>query len=102
MDPPAEFVCHAALCAADGSLLAEAEGRVAGVVRGPPRGSNGFGYDPVFHWRGAGAGADGVRFAELSPREKDAVSHRGTAFRALACLAASLPESAFSRGAGGR
>lgn len=102
VDPPAEFVCHAALCAADGSVLAEAEGRVAGVVRGPPRGSNGFGYDPVFHRRGAAGGPEGVRFAELSPSEKDAVSHRGTAFRALACLAASLPETAFLRVAGGR
>ncbi len=60
------------------------EARVEGVVRGPPRGGNGFGYDPVFHLISARYPAPGVRFADLSPGEKDALSHRGQAFRALA------------------
>ena len=43
-----------------------------------PRGSNGFGYDPIL------VVEDGRTAAELSPEEKNAISHRGTAFRALA------------------
>jgi XTP/dITP diphosphohydrolase len=84
LDPPAAFVCVAVLAAADGRVLAEAEGRVEGVVRGPPRGRNGFGYDPLFHYRGPGAPPEGVRFGELPPAEKDSVSHRGRAFRSIA------------------
>ncbi len=44
-----------------------------------PRGTNGFGYDPIF-------APDGMETttAELSPRDKDAISHRGRAFRAIA------------------
>jgi XTP/dITP diphosphohydrolase len=57
---------------ADGVL----EGSIAGVVRG----ENGFGYDPVF----VPDGGDGRTLAEMEPEEKDAVSHRGRAFRALA------------------
>ena len=49
-----------------------------GAVLRHKRGSNGFGYDPVF----VPAGLD-VTAAELSPAEKDAVSHRGQAFAAL-------------------
>jgi XTP/dITP diphosphohydrolase len=65
----------------DGAELA-AEGVVEGVIADAPRGSSGFGYDPVFV--PLGSGTDGRTFAELSPEEKDAVSHRGRAFRALA------------------
>jgi XTP/dITP diphosphohydrolase len=83
VDPAAAFVCHAVLVEPDGTVLATAEARVEGVVRGPPRGANGFGYDPVFHYRGPGAPPDGCRFAELAPEAKDAVSHRGRAFRAI-------------------
>lgn len=74
----ASFVCAAAL------VLPEerehlVEGRQVGRLLATPRGSGGFGYDPIFL-------ADGqIRSnAELSPAEKDAVSHRGKAFRALA------------------
>ena len=84
VDPAAQFVCAAVLCAPDGHVLAEAEGRVAGVVRGPPRGANGFGYDPVFHHTGPKHPAPGVRFADLSASDKDAISHRGIAFRTIA------------------
>jgi XTP/dITP diphosphohydrolase len=84
VDPAAAFVCHAVAVAPDGAVVARAEARVEGVVRGPPRGRHGFGYDPVFHHTSPRHPAPGVRFADLEPAEKDAVSHRGQAFRALA------------------
>ena len=65
----------------DGAELA-AEGVVEGVIADEPRGSGGFGYDPVFV--PDGPGTDGRTFAELGPDAKAAVSHRGRAFRALA------------------
>ncbi|MFZ1062070.1 MAG: RdgB/HAM1 family non-canonical purine NTP pyrophosphatase [Acidimicrobiales bacterium] len=56
---------------------------VRGVLRGSiaprPRGSRGFGYDPVFVPEG-----DSRTLAELTPEEKNAISHRGNALRALA------------------
>ena len=61
-----------------------AEGVLEGTIAPAPRGENGFGYDPVF----VPAGGDGRTFAEMAPDEKDAVSHRGRAFRALAALLA--------------
>jgi len=97
VDPKAAFVCYATLAGADGEVLAEAHGRVEGVVRGPPRGSHGFGYDPVFHWFGDVTRKDGVRFADLLPSEKDAVSHRGLAFRSLGRAISDLPPDAFDR-----
>lgn len=57
------------------------EGRQVGVLTRSPRGDGGFGYDPIF----VGQGQDRTN-AELTPEEKDAVSHRGQAFRALAAL----------------
>lgn len=57
-----------------------AEGVVEGMITEYPRGTGGFGYDPVF----APDGGDGRTFAEMSPVEKHALSHRGRAFRALA------------------
>lgn len=64
-----------------------AEGTVGGSIATSPRGTNGFGYDPVFVVD-ASEGGDGRTFAEMSGTEKDAVSHRGRAFRALAALLA--------------
>ena len=61
-----------------------AQGVLEGTIAPAPRGENGFGYDPVF----VPAGGDGRTFAEMAPDEKDAVSHRGRAFRALAALLA--------------
>ena len=61
-----------------------AEGVMEGTIATAPRGEHGFGYDPVF----VPAGGDGRTFAEMAPAEKDAVSHRGRAFRALAALLA--------------
>ena len=73
----AAFVCAAALVTPDGGEhVLERQWRGA-VVR-EPRGSNGFGYDPVF----VPAGLT-VTSAELAPAEKDAISHRGQAFAAL-------------------
>jgi len=74
----AGFVCAAAYALPDGRsdvVLAEMRGR---LVR-EPRGSNGFGYDPIF----VPDDVD-VTSAELSDAEKDAISHRGKAFRLLA------------------
>jgi XTP/dITP diphosphohydrolase len=74
----ARFVCVAALVTPDGHEEV-AEGRLDGVLAREPRGDGGFGYDPVLVPDG------GTRTcAELSPAEKDAISHRGRAFRALA------------------
>jgi XTP/dITP diphosphohydrolase len=56
-----------------------AEGAVEGSIAGRPRGINGFGYDPVF----VPTDGDGRTFAEMTRAEKEAVSHRGRAFRAL-------------------
>ncbi len=55
------------------------EGTVEGSIADRPRGANGFGYDPVF----VPDDGDGRTFAEMTRAEKEAVSHRGRAFRAL-------------------
>jgi XTP/dITP diphosphohydrolase len=73
----AAFVCAAALVTLDGTervLRRDWRGRVTRE----PRGTNGFGYDPVF----LPDGLD-VTAAELAPADKDAISHRGQAFAAL-------------------
>jgi XTP/dITP diphosphohydrolase len=76
-DRTARFVCAMALVTPAGT-----EHLVRGVMEGrlelEPRGTNGFGYDPIFV-------ADGntVSNAELTPDEKDAISHRGQAVRAI-------------------
>lgn len=73
----AQFVCAAALV-----LLSGEETVVRGEWRGTmvrsPRGTNGFGYDPIFQPDG-----ETRTSAEMEPAEKDAVSHRGRALRAL-------------------
>lgn len=81
----AAFVCVAALVTPDGREVVE-EGRVSGRIIRAPRGAGGFGYDPVFVPDG-----ETRTTAELSPAEKNAISHRGRAFRAIApALAAAL------------
>jgi XTP/dITP diphosphohydrolase len=63
----------------DGREVA-AIGTVEGQIATAPRGDGGFGYDPVF----VPDDGDGRTFAEMSPAEKHACSHRGRAFRTLA------------------
>ncbi len=74
----AAFVCAAVLAMPDGRVEG-VEGRVEGTLVREPRGTNGFGYDPVFVPTG-----DDRTLAEHTDEEKNAVSHRGNAFRALA------------------
>ena len=74
----ASFVCAAAMAAPDGREEV-AEGVMRGSLLFAPRGENGFGYDPIFRPEGLS-----VSSAELTPERKDAISHRGKAFRALA------------------
>jgi XTP/dITP diphosphohydrolase len=74
----ASFVCAAAAATPDGAE-AVVEERVSGALIRSPRGSNGFGYDPIFVPDG-----ETQTTAEMSAAEKDAISHRGKAFRALA------------------
>jgi XTP/dITP diphosphohydrolase len=62
-----------------------AEGRVDGTLLTAPRGTNGFGYDPIFVPDG-----ETRTTAEMASEEKDAISHRGAAFRALAPSLAAL------------
>lgn len=73
----AHFVCVIALARA-GKVLAVVTDRVDGELLEAPRGSQGFGYDPVFFFPSLGK-----TFAELSPQEKNLHSHRGKAFRKL-------------------
>ncbi len=73
----ARYRCVAVLVTASGEEHV-AEATVEGTLIAEPRGSGGFGYDPIFLPVG-----EERTMAELSPEEKDAVSHRGKAFRAL-------------------
>lgn len=71
----AQFVCVIA-AARDGRTLATFQGTANGEMLRQPRGSGGFGYDPLFYFPSLGK-----TFAELTSEEKAAVSHRGAAFR---------------------
>ncbi|MGW8352962.1 RdgB/HAM1 family non-canonical purine NTP pyrophosphatase [Streptomyces wedmorensis] len=73
----AHFACAAALALPDGTERV-VEGRMPGTLRRTPVGTNGFGYDPILQPEG-----HEVTCAELTPAEKNAISHRGKAFRAL-------------------
>jgi XTP/dITP diphosphohydrolase len=76
----ARYRCVAALAWPDGHAL-HAEGVCEGMLVGKRRGGAGFGYDPIF----VPAGWDAT-MAELSAEQKDRISHRGRAFRALRAL----------------
>ncbi|WP_319462902.1 RdgB/HAM1 family non-canonical purine NTP pyrophosphatase [Micromonospora sp. RTP1Z1] len=84
----ASFVCTVALVLPSGKEHL-VNGRQAGRLLRAPRGDGGFGYDPIF----LGDGQQRTN-AELTPEEKDAVSHRGKALRELAKLAAKVLPSA--------
>ena len=84
----AHYTCAAVLHEPDGHRLA-AIGTCSGIIADEPRGTGGFGYDPLFilpH--------DGRSFGEMSAAEKHRFSHRARAFRALATL---IDHHAFSR-----
>jgi XTP/dITP diphosphohydrolase len=74
----ARYVCVVAYVTPDGEEHLF-EGRVAGTLAAQPRGEGGFGYDPLF----VPDEAPGRTMAELGDAEKDAISHRGHAARAL-------------------
>ena len=74
---PARFVCHVALARA-GRIVYETTGVIEGFVAPEPKGTNGFGYDPIFYYPPFNA-----TLAELDLARKASVSHRGKAFAAL-------------------
>ncbi|WP_027343983.1 RdgB/HAM1 family non-canonical purine NTP pyrophosphatase [Hamadaea tsunoensis] len=90
----AQFVCAAAFVlppAAGKTDLREhlVNGTMKGKLLRKPRGEGGFGYDPIFMAEGQTRST-----AEMSAEEKDAISHRGQAFRALAAvIAKNLPQT---------
>ncbi len=73
----AAFICALTLCWPDGQCR-DFEGRVEGALVWPPRGTHGFGYDPVFVPDG-----HSETFAEMDQVKKHAMSHRAAAFRKL-------------------
>jgi XTP/dITP diphosphohydrolase len=81
--PAANFTCALCLAWPDGEIQVF-EGRVYGRLVWPPRGTRGFGYDPIFVPEGGTA-----TFGEMEPEAKHAISHRAEAFRLFvaACLA---------------
>ncbi len=73
-DRRGRFVCALALADPSGRVILEAEGHCDGEILSAPRGTNGFGYDPVF-W----VPELGLTFAEMTPDQKAAIGHRGQA-----------------------
>jgi XTP/dITP diphosphohydrolase len=77
-DRSAYFICVAAIVLPDGTSHCE-EGRFYGTLLDHPVGENGFGYDPIFQPQGLL-----ISSAQMRAAEKDAISHRGKALRAIA------------------
>ncbi len=77
-DRSAQFICALALANPQGDIVLETEGICHGEILLEPRGTGGFGYDPIFY-----VPELGKSFAEMSPEQKDANSHRGIAFSQL-------------------
>ena len=75
----ARFVCVAALCLPDGKVYIT-KGTIEGKITLAPRGTNGFGYDPIFEL------PNGYTTAQLSADEKNAVSHRSEAMRKMVLI----------------
>jgi XTP/dITP diphosphohydrolase len=84
----AHYRCAAAVVA-DGQLLFTCEATVEGEIVPEPRGSHGFGYDPIFHFPQYGR-----TFGEVSDEEKLVVAHRGKAFRMVREFLTSHPPKA--------
>jgi XTP/dITP diphosphohydrolase len=80
----ARFVCVTALVLPDGREFT-AEGSVEGVIFHSMRGTGGFGYDPIFY-----IPSMGLTFAELTPEEKNKISHRGRALQKMRAIILSL------------
>ncbi|MDX6676747.1 MAG: XTP/dITP diphosphohydrolase [Solirubrobacteraceae bacterium] len=77
------YVCALVLVRPDGELEHAVQARCSGTLAAQPRGDGGFGYDPAFVPDDV---PDGRTMAELEPRDKDAISHRGRAARELLAL----------------
>lgn len=74
----AQFVCAIAIARPDGTIALQVEGICRGEILHTPRGSGGFGYDPIFY-----VPAEQLTFAEMPPEIKRQCSHRGKAIEAL-------------------
>ncbi|WP_293128060.1 RdgB/HAM1 family non-canonical purine NTP pyrophosphatase [Microcoleus sp. bin38.metabat.b11b12b14.051] len=74
----AQFVCAIAIARPDGTIALQVEGICRGEIIHTPRGTGGFGYDPIFY-----VPAQQQTFAEMTPDIKRSHSHRGRAFQAL-------------------
>lgn len=83
----AHYICVIAL-AKRGRILTSTKGRSNGLILEAPRGSGGFGYDPLFYFPRLGK-----TYAELTPAAKFRVSHRGKAFRKLLAYLSDYPKS---------
>ncbi|GAB4376527.1 MAG: RdgB/HAM1 family non-canonical purine NTP pyrophosphatase [Elainellaceae cyanobacterium] len=77
-DRQAQFVCAIAIANPTGEVVLQTEGICPGEILPAPRGSNGFGYDPIFY-----VPEQAMSFAEMPAEVKNLVSHRGRAFQAL-------------------
>lgn len=77
-DRRAQFTCAIAVARPDGSIALQAEGICAGEILRAPKGSGGFGYDPIFY-----VPEYQMTFAEMPAELKHTASHRGRAFQAL-------------------
>ena len=91
----AQFVCAIAIARPDGAIALQAEGVCRGEILHAPRGTAGFGYDPIFYVPGYQ-----MTFAEMTPELKREISHRGQAFKALLPLI--TEEGARGQGSGVR
>jgi XTP/dITP diphosphohydrolase len=74
----AQFVCAVAIARPDGAIALQAQGICRGEILTAPRGTAGFGYDPIFY-----VPDRQMTFAEMPPQLKHQISHRGQAFKAL-------------------
>ena len=74
----AEFICAIAIASPDGSIALETQGICPGDILKTPQGSQGFGYDPIFY-----VPQHQQTFAQMTPKLKRDISHRGKAFALL-------------------
>ena len=74
----AQFVCAVALASPDGAIAVQESGICPGEILHAPRGTGGFGYDPIFY-----VPTHQMTFAEMTPELKHSISHRAQAFKAL-------------------